>query len=253
MNIFITGASKGIGRAAALRFAAKGWFVGITDIDTTGLRKLESEITGKDYYVAIMDVTDEAAVESTIGKFCEKCNGELNVLLNNAGVACLDPFEEIPPHRHHAIIDVNTRGVVNCTFHAFPYLKRTKNARVINMCSAASHYGVPFEATYSASKFFVKGFTEALNIEWERHGIHVCDIMPNFVDTPMMEQCNSAVVERVGIKLTAEDVVDKIWSAVHKKRVHWLVEFFPYNIFQPIARFLPRSIVRAVVKRTADL
>jgi NAD(P)-dependent dehydrogenase (short-subunit alcohol dehydrogenase family) len=253
MNIFITGASKGIGRATALFFAEKGWFIGVTDIDRSGLAKLEKELAGKKYFAAIMDVTDSDGVAKTFNDFCTKTGGKLDVLFNNAGVAWLDPFESVPLQNHHAMINVNVTGVLNCIFHAFPYLKKAQGARVINMCSAAAHYGVAWEVTYSATKFFIRGLTEALNLEWERHDIHVCDIMPNFVDTPMMEHCRSKVVDNVGIKLTTQDVVNAVWKAAHKKRVNWLVEFFPYNILQPLAQYTPRFIVRRMMKKKAGL
>jgi hypothetical protein len=77
--------------------------------------------------------------------------------------------------------------------------------------------------------------------------------MPNFVDTPMMEPCHSKVVDNVGIKLTTQDVVNAVWKASHKKRVNWLVEFFPYNILQPLAQYTPRFIVRSIMKKKAGL
>ena len=88
------------------------------------------------------------------------------------------------------------------------------------MSSLSSEYGVPSEAVYSASKFFVRGLTEAMNIEWERHGIHVSDVMPNFVRTPMMEGVTGKLVDSVGIHLTAEDVVRAIWRAASDRRRH---------------------------------
>ncbi|PJZ49228.1 SDR family oxidoreductase [Leptospira saintgironsiae] len=252
-NIFITGASKGIGRATALYFASKGWFVGAADIDREGLEDLEKEINGNNIFISTMDVTDSNSVSTNISKFCMASGSKLNILFNNAGVAWMDSFETIPLEKQLKTIDVNVKGILNCSYHAFPFLQKTKSSKVINMCSAASHYGVPFEATYSGSKFFVKGFTEALNLEWETHDIHVCDIMPNFVDTPMMKNCASSVSKKVGIKLTVQDVVKVIWKAARKKKVHWLVEFFPYNLIQPVGQFMPRSIIRKVMKKTAGL
>jgi len=72
-------------------------------------------------------------------------------------------------------------------------------------------------ATYSASKFFVRGFTEAMNIEWERHGIHVCDVMPNFVATPMMDAAHGDIVDLIGINLTAEDAAKTIARAAEDR------------------------------------
>lgn len=95
------------------------------------------------------------------------------------------------------------------------------------MCSASANYGVPTNATYSATKFWVRGFTEALNIELEGEGIHVCDILPNYVDTPMMqsEQSSGDIIDNVDIKLTAEDVSSTIWQASqNRSKVHWHVD-----------------------------
>lgn len=252
-NIFITGASKGIGKATAIHFLKEGWFVGATDIDKEALNKFAAEYKHENLFTSLLDVTDESAVKMVLKEFCDLSNGQLNVMFNNAGVAWFDDFEEIPIKHHVTTIEVNNKGMLNCAYHAFPYLKNTQDARVINMCSASAHYGVPFAVSYSATKFFVKGFTEALNLEWERYGIHVCDIMANLVKTPMTDKLESPVVKNVGIKLTTDDVVQKIWKATHKKKVHWLVEIFPYNILQPITKLLPQSVVRAVMKKTAEL
>ena len=99
---------------------------------------------------------------------------------------------------HELVVQVNVEGVVNCTHLALWYLSKGVAPQVIGMSSRASDYGVPSEATYSASKFFVRGFTEAMNIEWERLGIHLCDILPNFVDTPMMQAAHGGSSTRSG-------------------------------------------------------
>ncbi len=114
MNIFITGAAKGIGRETALFFAEKGWFVGITDVDGEGLAKVEKELADKPCFPAVMNVTDADDVARTIGEFCRKNDDRLNVLFNNAGLGIIDPFESIPLSSYHALINVNVTGVLNC-------------------------------------------------------------------------------------------------------------------------------------------
>ncbi|MCP6059511.1 SDR family NAD(P)-dependent oxidoreductase, partial [Klebsiella pneumoniae] len=89
---------------------------------------------------------------------------------------------------HARILAINVQGVVQMTHAAFPYLKATPGAQVINMGSASGVYGTPHMASYSASKFAVRGFTEALELEWRRHGIRVGDLMPPFVRTPMVSR-----------------------------------------------------------------
>ncbi|MCB0654673.1 MAG: SDR family oxidoreductase [Saprospiraceae bacterium] len=252
-NIFITGGSKGIGKATALHFADQGWFVGVTDVDKDALEDVKKELPENRRFTAVMDVTNAESVQQTLQQFCALNHGNLHVLLNNAGVGWIEPFETMEIREHQATIDVNNKGVIHCTYYAFPFLKATPGARVISMCSASAHYGIPIEVTYSASKFFIRGMTEALNLEWKRYGIHVCDIMPNFVKTPMMATKSSAIVKNIGVKLTAEDVAKKIWMAAHRKKVHWPVEFFPYNILQPITKYFPAWMTRAIIRRKAEL
>ena len=208
----ITGAGAGIGRAAARRFAARGWTLCATDVNSSALETLREELGDRHTY-ATMDVTDKDDVSRVLAEFAAQHGGSFDLLLNNAGVAFLGDFEALTLEQHELVTGVNVNGVLNCTYLAFPYLSKAPQAKVINMCSLSAEYGLPSEATYSASKFWVRGFTEAMNIEWERHGIHVCDIMPNFVATPMMDVAPTDIVNSVGIKLTADDVADTIVKA----------------------------------------
>lgn len=118
-------------------------------------------------------------------------------------------------------MSVNINGILSCAHQALPLLKRASGAAMINMCSLSATYGLPSEASYSASKFWVKGFTEALNIEWEQHGIYACDIMPNFVATPMMEGLTSKLVQAIGVHLSAADVAKAHWARRWMRAACW--------------------------------
>lgn len=254
-SIFITGAAMGIGKAVATLYAARGWHVGITDIDKPGLESLKKQFGDKIAYSAMMDVTDSDRVAAVIAEFAKTTGGKIDVFFNDAGVAWLDPFEEQPLSHHYATLDVNNKGILNCAYHSFPYLKNAKGT-LVNMCSQAANYGVPWEVTYSASKFWIRGFTESLNIEWQRHGIYVCAIWPNFVDTPMMEKCSSILSKRVGINLKAEDVANTVWKAVRlnwKFRVHWRVDSLGWKILGITSAMGPQFIPRYVFKKLAGL
>lgn len=247
----ITGAGAGIGRAAASRLAALGWTLCATDVDASALHALRDELGDRHTY-ATMNVTDKDAVGRVLADFAANHGGTIDVLLNNAGVAFLGDLEALTLEQHELVTDVNVNGVLNCTYLAFPYLSKAREAKVINMCSAAAEYGLPSEASYSASKFWVRGFTEAMNIEWERHGIHVCDIMPNFVATPMMDVAPTTIVNSVGIKLTADDVADTIVEAVgDRSRVHWAVDTTTGTILRTISKNCPAPLRRRIIKRLA--
>ncbi|HPI93215.1 MAG TPA: SDR family NAD(P)-dependent oxidoreductase [Deltaproteobacteria bacterium] len=252
-SVFVTGAAMGIGKAVAAHYADKGWHVGITDVDEPALESFRKEYGGKIAYSAVMDVRDEKRTAEVIADFAQAAGGKIDLFINNAGVAWMEPFEAQPLSNHHAILDVNNRGMLNCAYHAFPYLKDARGT-LVNLCSQAANYGVPTETTYSASKFFVRGFTEALSIEWQKYGIYVCAIWPNFVDTPMMEKCSSIVSRRVGINLTTRDVVKMISIAVGlnmKFLVHWHVDTLFWRFLMAAGVKQPQFITRYIYKKIA--
>jgi len=228
--LFVTGAASGIGRAAAARFARAGGFVGAGDVDAAGLEALAAELGGQEAVLAEpLDVTDPAAVRAAFERFGAATGGRLDVLLNCAGAVAYGPFEETEEAAYRRVVDVNVNGVVSCLYHALPLLRATPGARVVTVSSAAATYGMPDLAVYGATKQAVRGLTQALALEWARHGIHVCDVMPPFVDTPMFHGMLRGVAEtppavrRMGI-LTVEDVVATIWAAATgPRRVHWPV------------------------------
>lgn len=116
--VFITGAGGGIGQATARRFAAAGWRVAISDIQPAGLEALRAELGPKVAASLVLDVSDAASVEASLKSIVEPNDGRLDLLVNNAGIAHLDPFERKPLSFHHTLEAVNIRGVLNCTYLA---------------------------------------------------------------------------------------------------------------------------------------
>lgn len=250
-TILITGAGAGIGREAARQLAGRGWTLCATDRDNVALETLAEEL-GACHSYAKLDVTDKDEVARVLAEFAGSHGGALDALLNNAGVAFFSNFEDLPLEQHARVVDVNVQGVLNCTYLAFPYLAKGRSAKVVNMCSLSSEYGIPSEATYSASKFFVRGFTEAMNIEWERHDIHVCDVLPNFVATPMMAAAHGAIVDSIGVNLTAEDVATTIVRALDDRaRVHWVVDTTKLKLLRLVVNNSPARLHRMFVKQFA--
>ncbi|MFZ5868352.1 MAG: SDR family oxidoreductase [Thermodesulfobacteriota bacterium] len=246
--IFITGAGSGIGRATALQFAKNGWFVGLYDINESELEKAANALETDRMCFRKLDVTDVEQVKAALEDFSQRTAGKMHVLFNCAGVLKTGAFESIPFEAHKMITRVNAEGVLNCTYHAFPYLRDTKSAMVISMASASALYGTPDYATYSSTKFWVRGFTEALNIEWERHDIHVCDILTPFVDTPLIHGDNSGAIKSLGVKLSPEDLAQVVWQAAHGRKVHWVVTpYFKFNWI--VTRRVPDRIARMIIKR----
>ncbi len=248
-NIFITGAASGIGRETALLFAKNGWFVGIVDVNEGGLASLASEIGEDNCLLAIMDVTDVESVAKAVEAFVGKTDGTMDVLFNNAGIASMGPNEEIPIEAQHKIVDVNFKGILNGIHVSLPHLKNTPGSRIISMCSASAIYGIPELAVYSATKHAVKGLTEALNIELEKYGIIVSDILVPYVKTPLVTDADVKAfsVEKMGVKVETAQVAETVWKAAHGSKVHWkmtgalrllLVLFWAFP-------FAKRSIIKA--------
>ena len=223
-SIFITGAASGIGRETALLFARRGWRVGATDLDEAGLRKLAGEIGAERCLAARLDVRDAAAWRERIDAFSAWTGGRMDALFNCAGIMTMGPFETVPIETHVRTVEVNVIGVLQGVHAAFGLLKATPGAHVVSMGSASGVYGVPDLATYSATKFFIRGLTEALNLELERHGIVVSDLMPLYVDTPMVrdQTYRAGSLETFGARLKPAEIAELVWQAVHGRKVHWM-------------------------------
>lgn len=251
-SIFITGAAAGIGLATARRFAAEGWRVGMADVDEKALVSALCEPAGL-ISRHVCDVSDAASVKAALKAFAVLTGSGIDVVHNNAGILRTGHFEAIALAEQSRMVDINVRGVLNVAYAAFPYLAQMQNSVLLNMSSASALFGTPSLATYSASKFFVRGLTEALHVEWQRYGIRVCDLMPPFVSTGMVQgqQARSKLVERLGVKLTPELVAEEVWQLVHDDQgVHREVTE-SFRLLSRVTRPLPVAISLRMMKMLA--
>lgn len=251
-SIFITGAAAGIGRSTALHFARQGWFVGAFDVDAASLAETGRQL-GSNGLTGTLDVTDADAWAPALEHFFNAAGKRLDVLLNNAGVLVSGPFEDTAIARHHRLVDINIKGVMNGCHAALPWLKQTPDSRVINLSSASAIYGQPSLASYSASKFAVRGLTEALDLEWQAHGVRVMDVWPLFVSTGMVQGMQANSIERLGVSLTPDDVAAVIWQAATHQgsfRVHWPVGLSS-KLFAQTSKLSPAWLNRLINKKIA--
>lgn len=254
--IFITGAAAGIGLAVAERFAANGWFVGLWDVDEAGVHAAQARLPKGAAMAGRLDVTSAEDWAHALEVFHRAAGQRLDVLFNNAGIAVTRPFEEAPLAQHLRLIDINLKGMITGCHLAFPLLQRTPSSRVINMCSASALYGQPDLGTYSASKSAVRALTEALDIEWQRHGIRVVDVSPLFVKTAMVsdEVSRMKTVSALGVRLTPEDVAATVWRLANSRAssmsVHNLVGL-QTKIFALLSKLSPGFMNRMVTARMA--
>lgn len=223
--IFITGAASGIGRETALLFAERGFAVGLFDLNEQGLAEVAARIgaAGR-VHTGLLDVRDYAAYQQAVAGFGAFSGGRLDVLFNCAGIMRMAPFADTPIEDHRLTIEINVLGVLNGIHASLGLLKATPGAHVVTMGSASGIYGVPDLATYSASKFFIRGLTEALNLELEKHGVTVTDLMPLYVNTPMVQTqtYQAGSLKTFGARLTPRQIAELVWKAAHGRKVHWV-------------------------------
>ena len=256
-NVFISGAAAGIGRATALTFARHGYRVGAYDVDLGGLATLREEVTalGADIAIGQLDVTDAEDWSAQLAAFTGGSR-RLDILVNNAGVLSHGRFEDIPLSEQRRMIDVNVYGALAGLHTAFPYLRDSSRefggSQVVNLCSASAIYGQPELATYSATKFAVRGLTEALELEWRRHGIRVIAMWPLFVQTAMVDGMDTNSTKQLGIHLSASDVAEEIYAATHPTRKGLPKVHFPVGrqtkILAGMAQVSPHWMARLLNK-----
>lgn len=253
--LFVTGAAAGIGKAVAELFHRKGWHVGIAGRDLARLESVRSALGEERCSCHVLDVADHASVSRAMEAFGQRTGNKMHALVNNAGILKAGHFEEIDIEDHHRMADTNFKGVLNCSHAAFPLLKNTPGAQVINMSSASAMFGSPSLATYSASKFAVRGLTEALSVEWARHDIRVSDVMPPFVETDMLNPSTRSKIKAIsylGVNLKAEDVAKQVWDVVHARRfyseaVHARMTL-PFKLLALGQKHAPERVQQRVVK-----
>jgi NAD(P)-dependent dehydrogenase (short-subunit alcohol dehydrogenase family) len=223
--IFITGAASGMGRETALLFAHQGWFIGAHDVNFDGLQALKEKIGGGNGLFATLDVTDPEAFALAIERFGAATNGALDLMFNNAGIAVAGLFDEVAWEDIVSVINVNLLGVMIGVRAAIPLLKQTPGSLCLTTSSSSAIFGTAGIATYSATKHAVRGLTEALSIEFMRHGVRVADLLPGLIDTPILSDSVKAMAPAEGMwRLTPpSEVADAVWAAYHGDKLHWYV------------------------------
>jgi len=257
-TLAITGAAGGIGRATTLLFARAGWTVGAYDLDESALADLAAataDLPGR-VVTGTLDVRDGAAFAARLRELVAE-TGRLDVLANNAGLLSSGRFADLDRDRLQTEIEVNVLGVMNGMHAGFPHLRDTPGSVAVNLASASAIYGQAELANYSATKFYVRGLTEALDIEWGRHDIRVVDLWPLFVQTAMVDGMKTGTTDSLGIRLTADEVAQSLWDAVHPDRraralhqVHYAVGT-QARVLSLGSRFSPAWLTRRVNKSLA--
>jgi NAD(P)-dependent dehydrogenase (short-subunit alcohol dehydrogenase family) len=181
-RIIVTGAGSGIGRAIALRFAAEGARVVISDVDGEAAARVAAE-AGGETLVRKTDVTSTSEVETLVQTSVEEWGG-LDVMVNNAGIGVAGTTTVTTEEDYERVMDVCLRGTFLGMKHAIPAIRDSEGGSVINMSSVAALVGIADRAVYSAAKGAILAITRAAAIDHVEEGVRVNCIAPGTVDTP---------------------------------------------------------------------
>ncbi|MFL5818414.1 MAG: SDR family oxidoreductase [Conexibacter sp.] len=195
----VTGAASGIGRATALAAAARGAELFLTDLQEEPLECVVEEVRaagGTVAYSAAADVADHEAVVA-LGVAIHAAHGAMDVVMNLAGIATWGTIDQLE-HRHwQRVVDVNLMGPIS-VLECFvpPMIAAGRGGQVVNVSSAAGLFGLPWHAPYSATKFGLRGVSEVLRFDLERHRIGVTLVCPGAVRTPLTGTVTIVGVDR---------------------------------------------------------
>lgn len=243
--VCISGVSSGIGKALILKYAREGFAVCGLARNQEKLRELEAELSAlhANFLLIQADVSDEAQCKSAI-RAVEERYGRLDVLINNAGISMRALFKDTTPDVLKKVMDINFWGTVYLTHAAMPLLLASKGV-VCGISSVAGYKGLPARTGYSASKFAMQGFLEALRIENRNTGLGVVVVCPGFTASNIRQTALSATgapqgesPRDEGKMMAAEKVADIVFKAVKKRKsfevltlqgklVYWINKFFP--------------------------
>jgi 3-oxoacyl-[acyl-carrier protein] reductase len=190
----ITGAAKGIGFATAQRFAQEGAKVIIADINQEAVNAAAAQTSNAEGYV--MDVTDRASIQSVVDQVMQK-HGHIDILINNAGITQDARLIRMTEAQFDTVIDVNLKGVFNCTQLVVPHMLEAGSGTVVNASSVVGLYGNFGQTNYSATKFGVIGFTKTWARELGPKGIRVNAVCPGFIATEMVKAMPENILQDI--------------------------------------------------------
>ena len=190
----ITGAAKGIGLATAVRFAQEGAKVMLADINPAELEKHAATMPNAEAYA--MNVTDRDSIQAAVDAIMKK-HGRIDILINNAGITQDARLVKMTEMQFDAVIDVNLKGVFNCTQLVVPHMLEAKRGSIVNASSVVGLYGNFGQTNYSATKFGVIGFTKTWARELGPKGVRCNAVCPGFIETHILDTVPETVLAQM--------------------------------------------------------
>ena len=232
----------------ARRFAAEGAHLQLTDIDEAHLTAVADELLADGYQARahLLDVSDSDQVRALVDVVHED-GGQIDVLVNNAGVVFGGAFLDVPIEAHITTLQVNALGPVMLTHAFLPDLISRQDAHLVNIASAGGYLPVPWITTYAASKWATLGFSESIQAELVALGhqhVHVTTVCPGYVSTGMFDGAKAPLLSSW---LTADQIADKVVEAVLHNRTH-VREPFMVKTIPALKGLLPEAGFNALLQ-----
>src|SRR5258708_4052308 len=252
--VVITGASAGIGKAAAILFAREGANVVIAARRMERLLHISDEIEeqGGKCLPVQTDVSERPQVQRLLDATLEHF-GKVDVWINNAGYGLVGSVEQTTPEEMEQIWRTNYMGTFHGCQAALQQMRRQESGIIINVSSMAARFPLPLHGAYTATKFAMNGLTEALDLELQGTGIRVCLVMPNVTETEFSNAVVKKIPDAIGPKPptdSAEKVAKRIVQCALKPRS--IIMFIPappltlalFDLFQGMWRTMARKYIR---------
>lgn len=247
-TILLTGATGGLGKEMTKAFLAEGGKLILSDLDQSALEKLRKEHegsrTGSILGVISADLSSETGCEELYQK-TKQDFGSPDFLVNNAGIAVLGNFANVPHNKWEKILDINLYAPMRLTYKFLPEFLNRKSGHIVNVSSVAGLVAVPGLTTYSVSKFGIKAFGEALEREISPQGIRVTNFYPFFTRTPILQSEQIGFQKELNVPdillSEPEDVIKELISGIKKNSVH-IHPGGMAKLIETITRFLPGAL-----------
>lgn len=251
--VVITGASSGIGKALAEKFASEGWNLVLAARRLNRLKELENTITNVEVLSVQTDVTKEPEcqnlIESSIKRF-----GQIDVLINNAGISMRASIEDVKMDVLRQLMDVNYWGTVYCTRFALPHLLKQKGS-LVGVISVGGYVGLPGRTGYSASKFAVRGFLDTIRIEYLKSGLHVLVAAPGFTASEIRKTALLSDGKKQGgtprnenKMMSAEECAGHIYKAIKRRQRKIILTFWQGKATVLVAKLWADLVDRVIYK-----
>ncbi|MBX2960823.1 MAG: SDR family oxidoreductase [Flavobacteriales bacterium] len=255
--VIITGASSGIGKACAEQFGKQGAKLTITGRNEQNLTETAKELKAQG--IEVLAVVSDVAVKDDCKRIIDetvKTYGKIDVLINNAGISMRALLNDADLSVIEKVMQINFYGTLYCTKFALPYLLKSKGS-VVGVSSIAGYVGLPARTGYSASKFAMQGFLDALRTENLKNGLHVMIACPGFTASNIRNTALAADGNAQGESpreedkmMTAEEVAEHLYKGVMKrKRTLILTTEGKLAVF--LSKFFPAFIEKMVFNKMA--